>query len=187
MVNGGLLGILNRTITGMKVEKRIFCACLQLSKRRARNVSCRAEWCLYNSFYANQFETGDFGHRCFDGRGYMPHPGAGRAWWCCTMHGLRAFRDVLDMVVTPKSEYPGDDGQPGIRINLLKEGRWSANDMAVRIERIRNPAGLSHYGRAGTGHRANTGGTCSQLGGNHDHNGNCGWTRSGKCRWENAF
>ncbi|HQN02075.1 MAG TPA: hypothetical protein PLL36_13430, partial [Candidatus Hydrogenedentes bacterium] len=26
--------------------------------------------------------------------------------------------------------------QPGIRINLLKEGRWSANDMKVRIERI---------------------------------------------------
>lgn len=111
--------------------------CIQLYRATGKEAYlARAEACLYNIFYANQWETGDFGHRCYDGRGYMPHQGAARAWWCCTMHGLRAFRDVLDMAVTPKSAIPGDDGQPGVRVNLLAEGRWSVEGMALRIERL---------------------------------------------------
>ncbi len=139
MINGGLLEYFKPTYNRDEgcTEADFLRLCLQLYQATGKEMYlAQAETCLYNSFYANQFETGDFGHRCFDARGYMPHPGAARAWWCCTMHGLRAFRDVLDRVVTPKSGHPKDDGQPGIRINLLKEGRWSTNDMAVRIERI---------------------------------------------------
>jgi hypothetical protein len=86
----------------------------------------RAEHCLYNSFFPNQFATGDFGHHDFDGRGYITVPGPGRAWWCCTMHGLRALRDVLDNVVT-------QDGD-NISLNLYFEGRWQKNDAAMRVE-----------------------------------------------------
>jgi len=42
----------------------------------------RAEHCLYNSLFAGQFATGDFGHHDFDGRGYVTVPGPGRAGWC---------------------------------------------------------------------------------------------------------
>ncbi len=87
----------------------------------------RAEHCLYNSLFAGQFATGDFGHHDFDGRGYVPMPGPGRAWWCCTMHGLRALRDVLDNVIT-------QDGN-NITLNLYFEGRWQGKDTAVRVER----------------------------------------------------
>lgn len=52
-----------------------------------------AELTLFNEFFGNQFHTGDFGHRTFNDAGYAP--GATRAWWCCTFHGLRAFPDVM--------------------------------------------------------------------------------------------
>ncbi len=88
----------------------------------------RAEHCLYNSLFAGQFATGDFGHHDFDGRGYATVPGPGRAWWCCTMHGLRALRDVLDNVIT-------QDGD-NIRLNLYFEGIWQGKDGMVRVERL---------------------------------------------------
>lgn len=51
-----------------------------------------AELCWFNGFAFNQFSTGDFGHSKLtpDGAGT---PSA-QAWWCCTLHGLRAFPDV---------------------------------------------------------------------------------------------
>jgi DUF1680 family protein len=52
-----------------------------------------AERTLFNEFAFNQFRTGDFGHHVITPAGMGP-PGA-RAWWCCTLHGLRAFPEVL--------------------------------------------------------------------------------------------
>jgi hypothetical protein len=90
----------------------------------------KAELCLYNIFYANQFETGDFGHHAYDTRGYVTVPGPGRAWWCCTMHGLRAFRDVIDSVVTR-------DAKTGeLNVNLWLEGRWTSGDVSFRFDRV---------------------------------------------------
>ncbi|MBI5092817.1 MAG: glycoside hydrolase family 127 protein [Candidatus Hydrogenedentes bacterium] len=84
-----------------------------------------AERNLLNEFYGNQFATGDFGHHWITSAGISPCLGSGRAWWCCTMHGLRAFRDVLDSVVTAK------DGL--VRINLFEDAVWSdkANSLAI--------------------------------------------------------
>jgi len=48
-----------------------------------------AERTLLNAFYFNQFHTGDFGHRQNEPRGAGPP--VARAWWCCTLHGLRTF------------------------------------------------------------------------------------------------
>ncbi len=63
----------------------------------------RAERCLVNGFAHNQFASGDFGSRVFFERGIQPSPSVDRAWWCCTMHGYRAFRDVLDHAVVERN------------------------------------------------------------------------------------
>ncbi len=52
-----------------------------------------AENILFNDFAMNQFSTGDFGHAVLDEFG-APEAVQVRAWWCCTLHGLRAFADV---------------------------------------------------------------------------------------------
>lgn len=70
----------------------------------------RAERCLLNHFYCNQFHTGDFGHRVVYHRGFRPSDNPGKAWWCCNMHGLRTFPDVSDALVTTA------DG--AVRVNL---------------------------------------------------------------------
>ncbi len=51
-----------------------------------------AEAGLFNAFFANQQPSGDFGHLTLteDGFDY----GAVPAWWCCTLHGLRAFAAI---------------------------------------------------------------------------------------------
>ncbi len=52
-----------------------------------------AEKTIFNEFAMNQFSTGDFGHGLLDPAG-IPQTVVVRAWWCCTLHGLRAFSDV---------------------------------------------------------------------------------------------
>jgi DUF1680 family protein len=52
-----------------------------------------AEHILFNEFAMNQFSTGDFGHARLNDLG-VPATVYVRAWWCCTLHGLRAFPDV---------------------------------------------------------------------------------------------
>jgi DUF1680 family protein len=52
-----------------------------------------AERTAFNEFSFNQFATGDFGHHVYTETG-LPAAGAIRAWWCCTLHGLRAFPDL---------------------------------------------------------------------------------------------
>jgi len=47
----------------------------------------------FNEFSMNQFATGDFGHARLNAAG-IPETVVVRAWWCCTLHGLRAFADL---------------------------------------------------------------------------------------------
>ena len=54
-----------------------------------------AERAIFNEFAFNQFATGDFGHRVYTETG-LPAGGAARAWWCCTLHGLRCFPDMAE-------------------------------------------------------------------------------------------
>jgi len=51
-----------------------------------------AERAAFNELAMNQFSTGDFGHRVLTDNG-IAGDGAARAWWCCTLHGLRYFPD----------------------------------------------------------------------------------------------
>ncbi|HET9086420.1 MAG TPA: beta-L-arabinofuranosidase domain-containing protein [Acidobacteriaceae bacterium] len=52
-----------------------------------------AERTTFNELASNQFDTGDFGHRVLSETGFLAD-GAVRAWWCCTLHGLRYFPDL---------------------------------------------------------------------------------------------
>ena len=91
----------------------------------------KAERCLLNIFFAGQFETGDFGHRRYDANGYIPAPGPGRAWWCCTMHCHRALAEVLRNIVT------GEPEENALRVNLFLEGSWKQGNRAITISRPR--------------------------------------------------
>ncbi len=92
----------------------------------------RAERCLLNEFFFNQFNTGDFGHHAGYRYGYKPTESVGRAWWCCTMHGLRAFRDVVEAIVTAKDD--------SVRINLFLDGSWIGEQLALDLEMIESAA-----------------------------------------------
>ena len=47
----------------------------------------------FNEFSMNQFSTGDYGHGRLDSAG-VPETVYVRAWWCCTLHGLRTFAEL---------------------------------------------------------------------------------------------
>ena len=96
-----------------------------------------AERATFNELAFNQYATGDFGHRVYSDTG-LPAAGAVRAWWCCTLHGLRCFPDVQT------SAFRAKDG--GLRYELPIDGRIEtaalsataqsslARDGMVRIE-----------------------------------------------------
>jgi DUF1680 family protein len=54
-----------------------------------------AERSIFNELALNQFETGDFGHRELTPNG-VGQRNAVRAWWCCTLHGLRCLPEVRE-------------------------------------------------------------------------------------------
>jgi DUF1680 family protein len=58
-----------------------------------RKYLAGAERAVFNELAFNQFATGDFGHRVYTETGFQAQ-GAARAWWCCTLHGLRCFPDI---------------------------------------------------------------------------------------------
>ena len=90
-----------------------------------------AELCWFNEFGFNQFATGDFGHNTLkaDGAGT---PSA-QAWWCCTLHGLRAFPEVCHSAFSGAGEVVGYD--------LPVDGSMSAAGLALEAD--------SHLGRDG--------------------------------------
>jgi len=93
----------------------------------------RAERCLVNGFAHNQFSNGDFGSRVFFEQGIQPSPSVDRAWWCCTMHGYRAFRDVLDHAVVER------DGM--VAIQLFEDVEFRGTRAGLRVRRT--PFGLA--------------------------------------------
>ena len=66
---------------------------LDLGRLTARErYLAAAEEGLFNALFANQMPSGDFGHLTLTNSGFGY--GAVQAWWCCTLHGLRAFEAV---------------------------------------------------------------------------------------------
>ena len=92
----------------------------------------QAEGALFNGFSFNQFPNGDFGHHTLveSGVGY----GSARAWWCCTLHGLRAFPDIA------AAAFHSEEGV--IFYDLPIDGRADADGWRIRAQ--------SSLGRDGT-------------------------------------
>jgi DUF1680 family protein len=93
----------------------------------------RAERCLVNGFAHNQYANGDFGSRVFFDQGIQPSPSVNRSWWCCTMHGYRAFRDVLDHAVVER------DGTVAVQLFEDVDFRGERAGLSVR----RTPFGFT--------------------------------------------
>jgi DUF1680 family protein len=83
-----------------------------------------AQRTLFNEFSMNQFSNGDFGHHPLTGDGIEP-PFA-HAWWCCTLHGLRAFAAVFDSILTER------DGK--LWLDVPADGKGKAGGLTVRAE-----------------------------------------------------
>jgi len=81
-----------------------------------------AEKAIFNELAFNQFATGDFGHRAYTATG-LPAAGAARAWWCCTMHGLRCFPDMQE------NAFHADEA--GLRYELPLNGRIESRSLTA--------------------------------------------------------
>jgi DUF1680 family protein len=93
----------------------------------------RAERCLLNGFAHNQYTNGDFGSRVFFDQGIQPSPSVNRSWWCCTMHGYRAFRDVLDHAVV--------EGDATVAVQLFEDVDFRGAKAGLSVRRA--PFGLT--------------------------------------------
>ncbi len=96
----------------------------------------KGEKALYNAFYFNQYFTGDFGHHHITPQGAEPDQ-LHAAWWCCTMHGLRAMYEVQanDMV-----------GQisENKKLNLYLETSYEDDAIAFQMSKAQKQ-GDTHY------------------------------------------
>jgi len=139
--NGGVPEYFNKTYPRDEgcSEADLFRWCLQLWKATEKTEYLEyAERCLFNSLFPNQFETGDFGHHTFDSMGYVSSPGPGRAWWCCTMHGLRALHDLKQCVINMPT-----DGK--IQVNLFLSGEYYGKDFVLKASRLEGKNGTFEY------------------------------------------
>ncbi|HEY1901161.1 MAG TPA: beta-L-arabinofuranosidase domain-containing protein [Terracidiphilus sp.] len=84
-----------------------------------------AERTVFNELAFNQFATGDFGHRVYTDTGFAGS-GAARAWWCCTLHGLRAFPAIHVSVFRATKE--------GLWYDLPMDGRIETGTLAANAE-----------------------------------------------------
>jgi DUF1680 family protein len=91
-----------------------------------------AEDALFNAFFGNQLPSGDFSHVTFSVDGFRA--GAVEAWWCCTLHGLRAFPAVRD------AAFRVSDG--ALYYDLPVDGRGVLGDLEVEAD-----ANLAREGR----------------------------------------
>lgn len=83
-----------------------------------------AEAALFNGFYPNQSAQGGFGHLRFSERGV--EGGHEEAWWCCTLHGLRAFRDIRAAAFSETEDGP--------RYQLPVDGEYLDGELELRAE-----------------------------------------------------
>jgi DUF1680 family protein len=84
-----------------------------------------AERAVLNELAFNQYATGDFGHRVYSDTG-LPAAGAVRAWWCCTLHGLRCFPDIQTSVFRAQND--------GIYYDLSFDGRIETPTLSAVAE-----------------------------------------------------
>lgn len=84
-----------------------------------------AERTIFNELAFNQYATGDFGHRVYTETG-LPAAGAVRAWWCCTLHGLRVFPDIQSSVFRSHKD--------GLSFDLPIDGQIATASLSAKAE-----------------------------------------------------
>lgn len=104
----------------------------------------KAEYCLLNELSFNQFSNGDFGHHLLDGRaGYQLENQLNRAWWCCTMHGLRFLVKARQHIITREGNLR--------KVNLFFEQSWQDEQLGLQLQQAGK--GSCNYLLAVTGSR----------------------------------
>ena len=96
-----------------------------------------AEREVFNELAFNQYASGDFGHRVYTDTG-LPAAGAVRAWWCCTLHGLRCFPDVSSSAFRSQRnrmyyDMPVDGGMKTAALSATAQSSLATDGM-VRIK-----------------------------------------------------
>ncbi|MFA5814193.1 MAG: beta-L-arabinofuranosidase domain-containing protein [Bacteroidales bacterium] len=95
----------------------------------------KSEHCLINHLFANQYETGDFGHRSLDPEmGFVNDMNIARSWWCCNFHGLRALHETKENIFTRKDNT--------IQYNLFFDGEYTDNELHLTAEQANNHSNL---------------------------------------------
>jgi DUF1680 family protein len=84
-----------------------------------------AERTVFNELAFNQFASGDFGHRVYNETGFQAQ-GTARAWWCCTLHGLRCFPEIQASVFR--------SAEDGLHYDLPVDGRIETPALSVVAE-----------------------------------------------------
>jgi DUF1680 family protein len=88
----------------------------------------KTEYCLLNEMMYNQYSNGDFGSHPMDKNfGFRVSHSQGRAWWCCTYHGLQSMLLARDIIVT------ADNGSK--QVNLYSHTQYKDADMAFTISK----------------------------------------------------
>lgn len=82
-----------------------------------------AELTLFNEFALNQSHTGDFGHHNLISTGIGDF--CAHAWWCCTIHGLRAFPDVF------RAAFHAEPGR--LHYDLPVEGQVTGEGLTLQV------------------------------------------------------
>lgn len=82
------------------------------------------EFGLLNALFNNQYANGDFGNHFFS-ESSIEASNPRRAWWCCTMHGLRALLEVKH-----RSLEGNDDGH---RLLFLVTQHYDGEDAAFTL------------------------------------------------------
>lgn len=102
--------------------------------RRFLNAGEKA---LYNAFYFNQYASGDFGHHDLSATGSKAtHSMA--AWWCCTMHGLRAMQKLSQKHMVRSEENRK-------YLELFIEEKYEDASIALQIQSLSTPENIQHY------------------------------------------
>ena len=91
----------------------------------------KSERCLINHLFANQYQTGDFGHRIIDSSfGYGLDKEIARSWWCCNFHALRALHETKEIIFTRKENT--------VNFNLFLVGEYADKEIQISSEQINN-------------------------------------------------
>ena len=80
---------------------------------------------LLNALFYNQYPNGDYGNHFFT-KGGMSASNPRRAWWCCTMHGLRALLAVRQDEVLV-------DQEGTMRLQVLVTQSYAADERAFAL------------------------------------------------------